>query len=90
MRCEAVGVPLLKVLAAALAAAIAELGVDPGWASLIVGDAFLIIGIVVGHGGEEQAQGASQAPTRAAKNVQRNARSVKGTATDDRRVSPRH
>lgn len=74
----------LNVLAGALVAGIAELGLAAGWASLIVGGAFLIIGIIMALVGKNKLKPASLAPTRTAKNVQRDARTVKGATTHDR------
>lgn len=74
----------LNVLAAALVAGITELGIDAGWASLIVGGAFVIIGIIMALVGKNKLKTASLAPTRTAKNVQRDTQTIKGATTHDR------
>ena len=67
----------LNVLAAALVEAITELGIDAGWAALIVGGAFLIIGISMVLMGKNKLTSASLAPTRTAKNVRRDVHATK-------------
>lgn len=73
----------LNVLAAALVTGIAELGLGAGWAALIVGGTFLIIGISMALMGKNKLMSASLAPTRTAKNLQRDAHTVKGATTHD-------
>ncbi|MCK0168381.1 phage holin family protein [Jannaschia sp. S6380] len=67
----------LNVLAAALVAAIAELGLDAGWAALIVGGALAIIAFAMVSKGTKDLKLSSLAPSRTAKNVQRDATVVK-------------
>lgn len=67
----------LNVLAAALVEAVTELGIDAGWAALIVGGAFLIIGIIMALTGKNKLTSVSLAPTRTAKNVQRDVQATK-------------
>ena len=74
----------LNVLAAALVAWLAELGLDAGWASLIVGGALAIIGAIMAASGKNKLKLASLAPTRTAKNVQRDAHTVKEATTHGR------
>jgi len=68
----------LNVLAAALAAGLAELGLDPGWSALIVGVIFAVIGYALLHKGLNDLKLSSLTPTRTAENVRRDARAVKG------------
>ena len=74
----------LNVLAAALTAWLTETGMDAGWAALIVGGAFAIIGIVLALKGKNDLKLASLAPTRTSKNVQRDARTVTEATTHGR------
>jgi len=69
----------LNVLAAALVAAITELGLDAGWASLIVGVLFAGIAFAMMAKGLNDLKLSSLAPTRTVKNVQRDAEAVKET-----------
>lgn len=68
----------LNVLAAALSAGLAELGLEPGWAALIVGVSFAVIGWVLMAKGLHDLKLSRLAPTRAAENVKRDARAVRG------------
>ena len=74
----------LNVLSAALVAWIAELGLEVGWASLIVGGALALIGVIMVTSGKKKLEPASLAPTRSARNVRRDAEAVRD-ATDSRR-----
>ncbi len=67
----------LNVLAAALVTGIAELGIGAGWAALIVGGVFLIIGLGMVLMGKNKLASASLAPSRTARNVQRDVRTTK-------------
>ncbi|RVT84201.1 phage holin family protein [Rhodobacteraceae bacterium CCMM004] len=69
----------LNVLAAALVAALTELGLDAGWASLIVGVALAAIAFGMMMKGLNDLKLQSLAPTRTVKNVQRDAEAVKET-----------
>lgn len=67
----------LNVLAAALVAAISELGIDEGWAALIVGVLFAVIAAILAKKGINDLKLTSLAPTRTAKNVQRDGEAVR-------------
>lgn len=67
----------LNVLSAALVAAIAELGIDEGWAALIVGALWAVIAFALASKGINDLKGSSLAPTRTTKNVRRDAETVK-------------
>lgn len=67
----------LNVLAAALVAAITNMGIDAGWSALIVGVLFAVIALVMAMKGLNDLKGSSLAPTRTAKNVRRDAEAVK-------------
>ncbi|UWQ21310.1 phage holin family protein [Jannaschia sp. W003] len=67
----------LNVLAAALVAALAELGIDTGWAALIVGGLLALAAFLMASKGVKDLKLSSIAPTRTAKNVQRDAETVK-------------
>lgn len=68
----------LNVLAAAVAAGISELGIDGGWAALIVGVAIAAIGWGLMSKGLNDLKLSSLAPKRAAKNIKRDAQAVSG------------
>ncbi|MCB1426988.1 MAG: phage holin family protein [Zhengella sp.] len=68
----------LNVLAAAVAAGLAELGIDSGWAALIVGVAIALIGWALMQKGLNDLKLSSLAPSRTAENVKRDAQAVKG------------
>jgi hypothetical protein len=67
----------LNVLSAALVAALTELGIDGGWAALIVGVLWAIIALVLAMKGINDLKASSLAPTRTTKNVRRDAETVK-------------
>jgi uncharacterized membrane protein YqjE len=69
----------LHVLSAALVAGIAELGIDAGWAALIVGVIYLIIAVIMVRKGTNDLKASSLAPTRTAENVRRDAATVRET-----------
>jgi len=69
----------LNVLAAALVAALTELGIDGGWAALIVGGLLAVAAFFMVSKGVSDLKLSSLAPTRTAKNVQRDAETVKET-----------
>ena len=73
----------LNVLAAALVAAITELGLDAGWSALIVGAGLALIGYLMVNKGLNDLKLSSLAPKRTVKNVQRDAAAVK-EAYDDK------
>ena len=67
----------LNVLAAALAAAIAELGIEEGWAALIVGVLFAAIAAIMASKGANDLKASSLAPTRTAENLRKDKDAVK-------------
>lgn len=67
----------LNVLSAAAVAGIANLGIAPGWASLIVGVALAAIALGLTMKGLNDLKLSSIAPSRAAENVQRDAEMIK-------------
>ena len=69
----------LNVLAAALVAALTALGIPAGWSAVIVGGVLAIIAFAMVSKGVNDLKLSSLAPTRAAKNVQRDAETVKET-----------
>ena len=69
----------LNVLAAALAAGLTNLGIDAGWAALIVGGLLAIAAFAMVAKGINDLKLSSLAPTRTAKNVKRDAETVKET-----------
>ena len=69
----------LNVLAAALVAALTALGLDAGWAAVIVGGGLAIIAFIMVTKGLNDLKLSSLAPSRTAKNVRRDAETVKET-----------
>jgi len=67
----------LNVLTAALVAGLVELGMDNGLAALLVGVSFAVIAFVMAKKALDELKASSLAPTRTAKNVQRDAEAVK-------------
>ncbi len=72
----------LNVLSAALVAAIAEMGIEPGWAALIVGVLFAIVAFALASKGMNDLKVKNLAPTRTAMNVRRDAEAVKEAYND--------
>ena len=69
----------LNVLAAALVAALTAAGIPAGWSAIIVGGVLAIIAFIMVSKGVNDLKLSSLAPTRTAKNVQRDAETVKET-----------
>jgi hypothetical protein len=72
----------LNVLAAALVAALTEVGIDGGWAALIVGAVFAIVAFLMLQKGKNDLKLSSLAPSRTAANVKRDAQTVKDSYND--------
>lgn len=72
----------LNVLAAALVAGLTELGLEAGWSALIVGVAFAAVAFFLLNKGTNDLKLSSLAPTRTAKNVQRDAKAVQEAYND--------
>jgi len=70
-------VTALNVLAAALVDAVANMGLDVGWAALVVGVVLALLAVALAIKGRNDLRLASLAPTRAARNVRRDAVAVK-------------
>jgi len=68
----------LNVLAAAVATALANLGLEPGWAVLIVGAVLALLAWGLLAKGLRDLKFSSLAPTRTAENIKRDAQAVKG------------
>lgn len=73
----------LNVLAAAVVSGLTELGLDAGWAAVIVGVVLGIIAAAMISKGTSDLKLSSLAPTRTAENVKRDARAVQGGRTND-------
>ena len=73
----------LNVLAAALVAGLAEWGLEPGWASLVVGLVLAVIALAMALKARSDLKLANIAPSRTAKNVQRDAQALKEVTTND-------
>lgn len=71
----------LNVLAAALVAWLTETGLDAGWSALIVGGVLAIIAIGLAVKGKNDLSLSSLAPTRTAKNIDRDVTTVKEATT---------
>ncbi len=72
----------LNVLAAALVAGLAETRLGPGWSALIVGIVLGIIAFALAMKAKNDLKLSSIAPTRTAKNVQRDAQALKEVTTN--------
>jgi ABC-type uncharacterized transport system permease subunit len=72
----------LNVLAAALFAGLAETRLAPGWSALIVGIVLGIIAFALAMKAKNDLTLSSIAPTRTAKNVQRDAQALKEVTTN--------
>ena len=70
----------LNVLAAALVAALTELGLAGGWAALIVGLSLAIAAFFMAQKGANDLKASNLAPTRAIDSVKRDAEAVKDAA----------
>ncbi|MGY9039706.1 phage holin family protein [Sulfitobacter sp. BSw21498] len=77
-----VALTALNVLSAALVAALTEAGISAGWSALIVGVAFALIAYVMANKGTGALKLSSLAPSRATKNVKRDAQAVKEVYND--------
>lgn len=75
----------LHVLAAAIVAGLAEAGMHPGWAALVVGILFLIAAAIMAKSGMAALDPARLAPTRTARNVRRDVETVKEATNDARK-----
>ena len=73
----------LNVLAGAAVTAIAEMGLTPGWAALIVGGALLILAGILVKVGQSNLKLASLAPTRTKKNLERDRETVAKELTNE-------
>lgn len=69
----------LNILSAALVAGLTELGIQPGWAAMIVGVVYLLIAIILVRKGTTELKAVSLAPMRAADSVRRDAQALKET-----------
>lgn len=67
----------LNVLAAALVVAISELGLDPGWASLLVGGLFALIARRPRAGGRRALKFETLSPDRTVQNVRKDTETLK-------------
>ncbi len=77
-----IAVTALNVLSAALVAALTNAGISAGWSALIVGGVFAVIALLLINRGLGDLKASSLAPTRTAKNVQRDAAAVKEVYDD--------
>lgn len=72
----------LNVLSAALVAALTEAGIPAVWSAVIVGLGFAIIAYVILQKGKSDLKLSSLAPSRTARNIQRDAQTVKDSYND--------
>lgn len=77
-----VALTALNVLSAALVSALTEAGIPAGWSALIVGVVFEIIAYLMLNRGTNALKLSSLAPTRAARNVKRDAQAMKEVYDD--------
>lgn len=74
----------LNVLVGALVAAIAEMGLGPGWAALIVGVALLAVAALLVMRGSAALKAENLMPSRAIRSVQATSQTIQETVTNDR------
>lgn len=79
-----VAICALNLLTAALVAAIAELGVTPGWAAFGVGTTLALVAIGLGLKGASAIKLSNLAPHQTMQNVRRDAHSFKEIVTNDK------
>lgn len=72
----------LNVLAAAVVTGLTEAGLEPGWASLIVGVVIGVIAAALIAKGSGDLKLSSLAPTRTAENVKRDTQAIQGGRTN--------
>ncbi|NUH64704.1 phage holin family protein [Sulfitobacter sp. S0837] len=77
-----VALTALNVLSAALVAALTEAGIPGGWSALIVGVLLAIVAYVMANKGTSDLKLSSLAPSRTAKNVKRDAQTMKEVYDD--------
>ncbi|HBB81798.1 MAG TPA: phage holin family protein [Sulfitobacter sp.] len=77
-----VALTALNVLSAALVAALTEAGIAAGWSAVIVGVLLAIVAYVMVQKGTNDLKLNSLAPTRTAKNVKRDAQTMKEVYDD--------
>ena len=77
-----VALTALNVLSAALVAALTEAGIAAGWSAVIVGVLLAIVAYVMVQKGTNDLKLSSLAPTRTAKNVKRDAETMKEVYDD--------
>ena len=77
-----VALPALNVLSAALVAALTEAGIAAGWSAVIVGVLLAIVAYVMIQKGTNDLKLSSLAPSRTAKNVKRDAETMKEVYDD--------
>lgn len=75
----------LNILAAAIVAGLVEMGLHPGWAAFAVGIFFLVAAGILASTGKKVLDPSILAPNRTAKNVRRDAATIKEAATHDAR-----
>lgn len=75
----------LNVLAAAIVAGLTEMGIHPGWSAFIVGLLFLVAAGALALTGKKALDPSILAPNRTARNVRRDAATIKEAATNDSR-----
>lgn len=72
----------LNVLSAAIVVALTEIGLDGGWAALIVGLVLGVVAFLLLTKGTNDLKLSSLAPTRTAENVKRDTQAMKGKHQD--------
>jgi membrane protein YqaA with SNARE-associated domain len=79
--------PVGLILAAmAAAAGLAELGMHPGWAMLVVGGLFLLVAGVLAMSGASALKPSDLVPNRTAKNLRRDADTIKESLKHDKPI----
>ena len=76
----------LDLLGAALVAALAEVGVSPGWAASGIGAVFGLVALLLALKGAQALKPSNLAPSRTAKNMRRDAETMKEIVSNDSRI----
>jgi len=74
----------LNVLAAALVAALSELGIEGAWAALIVGGLLAVVALTLAMTGANRLKATSLTPDRTAANLRRDAETLRETYAHDK------
>lgn len=78
----ALGIVGLNLLATSLVALVVWAGLEPRWATLVVGAALIVVALIIFQSARSALNQIGFAPTRTARNVQRDAAAIKESFND--------